>query len=104
MMKKLTSRKFLVSAIATVAGLITLFAGNNQIVQVIAGALMAIVPTVTYCITEGRIDAASVKVVTDTAVDAAAKLGATATTTSTISAAGTIVAGLADDDEKDNDK
>ena len=75
--KKITSRKFIVTAITLIAGLVALFVGeNNEIIQIIASALMTIVPTIVYCITEGAIDAASVKSITDTVADTAEKLGA----------------------------
>ena len=73
---KLTSRKFIVTAITALAGLITLIVGENETVQVIAGAAMTIVPTIVYCVMEGTIDAKSVKTVTDATKDAAEKLGA----------------------------
>lgn len=73
--KKLTSRKFIVTAISTIAGVITFFVGNNEVVQIIASAMMVVVPTIVYCITEGVIDAKSVKTITDAVVDTAEKLG-----------------------------
>ena len=74
-MKKFTSRKFIVTAISTIAGIITLFVGENEIVQIIASALMIVLPTIVYCITEGVVDAKSVKTITEAAVDVAEKLG-----------------------------
>ena len=73
---KLTSRKFIVTAITAIAGIVTLIIGENEAVQIIAGAAMTIVPTIVYCIMEGAIDARSVKTITDATVDAAEKLGA----------------------------
>lgn len=73
--KKLTSRKFIVTAISAIAGVVTLFVGNNEVVQTIASALMIIVPTIVYCIIEGKIDSNSVKTITETVVDTAEKLG-----------------------------
>ena len=73
---KLTSRKFIVTAITAIAGIITLIIGENETVQIIAGAAMTIVPTIVYCIMEGAIDARSVKTITDATTDAAEKLGA----------------------------
>ena len=74
--KKITSRKFIVTTISAIAGVVSLFVGDNEIVQIVASALMIIVPTIVYCITEGVIDAASVKTITDTVADTAEKLGA----------------------------
>jgi hypothetical protein len=73
---KLTSRKFIITAITAIAGIVTLFVGDNEIVQIIASAAMVVVPTIVYCITEGVIDAASVKTITETVADTAEKLGA----------------------------
>lgn len=73
--KKLTSRKFIVTAISTIAGLVTLFVGNSEVVQIIASAAMIVIPTIVYCITEGVIDAQNVKTITDAVVDTAEKLG-----------------------------
>ena len=74
--KKLTSRKFIVTAISAIAGVVTLFVGDNEIVQIVASALMVVIPTIVYCITEGVIDSKSVKTITDTIADTAEKLGA----------------------------
>lgn len=75
MLKKLTSRKFIVTVITAITGIITLFIGENELVQVIAGAAMTIVPTVVYCLMEGIIDANSVKTITEATADAAEQLG-----------------------------
>ena len=74
-LEKLTSRKFIVTAITAIAGIITLFIGENEVVQTIASALMIVVPTVVYCITEGILDSKSIKTITEVAVDTAEKLG-----------------------------
>ena len=74
-LKKFTSRKFIVTAISTIAGIVTLIIGDNAIVDIVASALMVVVPTIVYCITEGVIDAKSVKTITETVVDTAEKLG-----------------------------
>ena len=73
--KKITSRKFIVTAISAIAGVITLFVGNNAVVETIASALMIVVPTIVYCITEGVLDKESIKTITEVAVDTAEKLG-----------------------------
>ena len=75
-LEKLTSRKFIVTAITTITGIVTMIVGENEIVNIISSALMVVVPTIVYCITEGVIDAKNVKVITDTVVDTAKKLGA----------------------------
>lgn len=76
-LEKLTSRKFIVTVITAIAGIVTMIIGDNEMVQIIAGAAMTIVPTIVYCIMEGAIDAKSVKTIADATADAAEKLGAT---------------------------
>ena len=73
---KLTSRKFIVTVITAITGVITMIIGENEVVQTIAGAAMTIVPTVVYCLMEGLIDAKSVETITKATADAAEKLGA----------------------------
>lgn len=75
-LEKLTSRKFIVTVITAVTGVITMIIGENEVVQVISGAAMAIIPTVVYCLMEGLIDAKSVETITKATADAAEKLGA----------------------------
>lgn len=75
-LEKLTSRKFITTAITMLVGIITMCIGENAVVQSIAGALMTIIPTIVYCIVEGRIDAEHVKAITDATADVAEKLGA----------------------------
>lgn len=77
LIKKLTSRKFIVTAISAIAGILTLIVGESEAVNTVAGAAMTIVPTVVYCLMEGVIDAKSVKTVTEATADAAKQLGAT---------------------------
>lgn len=89
-MSKFTSRKFIVTAISTIAGLITLFVGESEIVQTIASALMIVVPVVVYCITEGIVDAKSVKTITEAVADTAEKLGASEKTVDVIEKVGEI--------------
>lgn len=75
-LEKLTSRKFITTVITAIAGIVTMIIGDNEVVQIIAGALMTIIPTIVYCITEGVVDAKSVKTITEATVDVAEKLGA----------------------------
>ena len=99
-LEKLTSRKFIVTAITAIAGIITLIIGENEVVQIIAGAAMTIVPTIIYCIMEGVIDANSVKTITDATVDAAEKLGADKKVVDAIEQAGEIGEILTSDKEE----
>ena len=95
-LEKLTSRKFIVTAITAIAGIITLIIGENEAVQVIAGAAMTIVPTIIYCIMEGVIDAKSVKTIAEATADAAEKLGADEMIVDVIEQAGEIGESLID--------
>lgn len=93
-LEKLTSRKFIVTLITAIAGLITSIIGENETVQIIAGAAMTIIPTIVYCITEGVLDAKSVKTIADATADAAEKLGANEKVVDKIEQAGEIVESL----------
>ena len=96
-LEKLTSRKFIVTAITAIAGIITAIIGENETVQIIVGAAMTIIPTIVYCIMEGVIDAKSVKTIADATADAAEKLGADEKIVDTIEQAGEIVEILTED-------
>ena len=96
-LEKLTSRKFIVTAITAIAGIITAIIGENETVQIIVGAAMTIIPTIVYCIMEGVIDAKSVKTIADATADAAEKLGAGEKIVDTIEQAGEIVEILTED-------
>jgi hypothetical protein len=54
--EKLTSRKFWVSFIPAVAGVAQLF-GADDTVTALLGALLTLIPSVIYVITEGKLDA-----------------------------------------------
>ena len=90
LLKKLTSRKFIVTAINLIVGIITMAIGENAAVQTIAGAAMTILPAVVYCVMEGVIDANNVKVITEAAADAAEKLGADEATVNVIEQMGAV--------------
>ena len=77
LIRKLTSRKFIISAISALAGIVIAIIGHDHEIATVAGALMSIVPAAVYCIMEGKIDAASVKAIGDAAAQAAEELGAT---------------------------
>ena len=100
-LKKLTSRKFILAAITAIVGIITLIVGDNEAVKVIAGAAMTIVPTVVYCLMEGMIDTKSIKTITEVAADTAEKLGADDATVDVIEQVGAVGEVLIDDGESD---
>ena len=101
LIKKLTSRKFIVTAISAIAGIITIFVGENEIVQIIASALMIVVPTIVYCIVEGNLDAKSVKTITETVADTAEKLGVSESKVDVIEKTGEVFEFLVEDTPKE---
>ena len=90
-LEKLTSRKFIVTVLTAIAGIITAIIGENEMVQIIVGAAMTIIPTIVYCITEGVLDAKSVKTIAEATADAAEKLGANETVVDVIEQVGEII-------------
>lgn len=89
--KKLTSRKFIMAAMTAISGIAVLCGANRDVVTTIAGAAMALISALVYCITEGRIDAASVKSATGAVGDAAVSLGADKTVQDVIDAMGDMI-------------
>ncbi len=53
---KLLSRKFWVTLLPLVAGIAQLFGADGELVELISGAILAIVPAVAYVVTEGALD------------------------------------------------
>ena len=99
-LEKLTSRKFIVTVITAITGIITMIIGENEVVQLVAGAAMTIIPTIVYCITEGVIDSRSVKTIADTTMDVAEKLGANEKVLDTIETVGKIGEVLTEDKDE----
>ncbi len=56
---KLTSRKFWVTLISLLTGIAQLLGADGDLVSVVSGAALALVPVVIYILSEGRIDAAA---------------------------------------------
>ena len=56
---KLTSRKFWVTLISLLTGIAQLLGADGDLVSVVSGAALALVPVVIYILSEGRIAAAS---------------------------------------------
>lgn len=90
LIRKLTSRKFLVTLISVISGVITLCIGESEIVEVIAGAAMTVVPAVVYCCMEGKVDAESAKTIAHSVKNAASELGASEKTVDTIDRLGAL--------------
>ena len=58
--QKITSRKFLAAAAGIVLGIAVVFGVDGDTTTTVAGAVTALASLMTYIITEGRIDVASV--------------------------------------------
>lgn len=61
MKSKFLSRKFIVTIISAVAGIVIALVGHDELVLSIAACAMTVLPAIAYTITEGRIDAESVR-------------------------------------------
>lgn len=65
MLKKLTSRKFLLTILPVIVGIATSFSGVGGRVGLISGLVATVIPCIIYVITEGNIDAKAVGMITD---------------------------------------
>lgn len=61
LISKLTSRKFIISVISIISGLLLLFGFDCNTTETISSVLMIILPTVAYCISEGKVDLEKIK-------------------------------------------
>ena len=59
--RKLSSRKLWAAAAGIAAGLAMVFGLDADIINTVAGAVVAVASVVTYIVTEGKIDAEAVK-------------------------------------------
>lgn len=59
--KKLSSRKLWAAVAGVVTGLAMVFGLDEGIISTVAGAIVSVASVVTYIVTEGKIDAESVK-------------------------------------------
>ncbi|WP_294856448.1 hypothetical protein [uncultured Oscillibacter sp.] len=60
-MRKLSSRKLWAALAGIVTGLAMVFGLDENTISTVAGAVVSIASVITYIMTEGKIDAASVK-------------------------------------------
>ncbi len=60
MIKKLTSRKFIVAVVSIVSGILGMFNFSDSVISCAGSILMILLPSVAYVITEGSIDRANV--------------------------------------------
>ncbi|MBE6620772.1 MAG: hypothetical protein E7625_05360 [Ruminococcaceae bacterium] len=102
-LKKFTSRKFLLSVISMAAGLAALCGADETVVSIVAGAAMTALPAIVYCITEGRIDAASAKTIGGAVVNASAALGADRHVQDVLHAAGEMLSAMGEQDDAEQD-
>ena len=78
LVRKLTSRKLWLSIAGVVTGIAMALGVEGSEITTVAGAVTALVSVVTYIITEGKVDAESVKIAveaTQMAVDTVEKEG-----------------------------
>ncbi len=61
LVKKFASRKFLVSLVSTICGVLGMMNVADDTIGLVGSMLMIIIPNVMYIITEGSIDRESVK-------------------------------------------
>lgn len=66
MLAKLKSRKFLMAFLSTVIGVLTMFGIDDTTVQMVSSIGLIVIPSITYIITEGCLDAAAIKKITST--------------------------------------
>jgi len=79
--RKLTSRKLWLAIAGVATGIAMALGASTSEISTVAGAVTAIISVVTYIITEGKIDAASVKTAVETTQDAVTTITETGTTT-----------------------
>lgn len=68
--EKLCSRKFLAALAGIVTGLAMVFGLDNGTISNVAGAVVSVASVVAYIVTEGKVDAESVKNAVDSVQDA----------------------------------
>ena len=64
-LRKLTSRKLWLAIAGVVTGIATILGVEGSEITTIAGAVTALASVITYIVTEGKIDAESVKTIVD---------------------------------------
>lgn len=64
-LRKLTSRKLWMAIAGVAAGIATILGVEGSEITTVAGAVTALASVITYIITEGKIDAESVKTIVD---------------------------------------
>jgi tape measure domain-containing protein len=67
-LKSLLSRKFLLAVVMSAASIAVALGADNEVVQAIAAALSAVIAAV-YIIVEGKLDAESIRQLSESVVD-----------------------------------
>lgn len=70
-LRKLSSRKLWAAVVGMAAGLAMVFGLDESVITTTAGAVVALASVVTYIITEGKVDAESIKNAVKAVQDAA---------------------------------
>ncbi len=71
LVRKLTSRKLWAAVAGLVAGLAMVFSLDEGVITTVSGAVVAVGSVIAYIVTEGKVDAESVKHAVEAAQDAA---------------------------------
>ena len=100
--KKLTSRKFILAAIGIASGFTLQFVGSGNMWQEIIGSAVAVVCALVYMIVEGKIDAESVKSVSENTVNILKHAKASKDVIDTAEKIGDIAEEMADKMDGDN--
>lgn len=66
MLKKIGSRKFLMALLSVVVGVLSLFGVAEGTIEMVSSIGMVVIPSIIYIVTEGKIDAANIKKITET--------------------------------------
>lgn len=76
-LSRLTSRKFILATLTTIAGILTLIFGKNETIEIVMGGLATVLPPLVYCLVEGSVDKERAKTVITGIQDTAKELGST---------------------------
>lgn len=76
-LSRLTSRKFILAALTTIAGILTLIFGKNETIEIVMGGLATVLPPLVYCLVEGAVDKERAKTIVTGIQDTAKELGST---------------------------
>jgi phage shock protein PspC (stress-responsive transcriptional regulator) len=77
LIKKLSSRKLWAAVVGIATGLGMVFGLDEGVISTVSGAVVAVASVITYIITEGKVDAAAVKMAVESVQEAAAAVTGT---------------------------